>query len=334
MPRKARDGRTRTTILRCIGCNVCIAHYHAETPIRCAQNPRTGPRADAPARRAGVPIPRARRRGRRRAGRPRRRRRGRGAAGNDVIVLERRRRDRRAGLARGPRRPRTASWPTRCSRTTSTLLDRRERRAAARRRAPTPTTRRRRSSPTSSSSRRARGPSSLRTALDGHRGRAGLGHPRGRAPGRPRRDRDWGGDAAALDCAELLAEEGCDGHARRSAPCMPGETLHQYVRNSYLGRLQPRRRDDRALPRPALGGTRGAVRFRNIFAPELETRDRGRRARALARPRAERRPRRASCAGTGCAFTRRATAVAARRSRRRSSRARWRRAPSSPRRRW
>ena len=41
MPRKARTGETRS-ILRCIGCNVCIAHYHAETPIRCAQNPRTG----------------------------------------------------------------------------------------------------------------------------------------------------------------------------------------------------------------------------------------------------------------------------------------------------
>ena len=29
-------------VVRCIGCNVCIAHYHYETPIRCAQNPRTG----------------------------------------------------------------------------------------------------------------------------------------------------------------------------------------------------------------------------------------------------------------------------------------------------
>ena len=41
MPDKARNGRG-SEILRCIGCNACIAHYHAETPLRCAQNPRTG----------------------------------------------------------------------------------------------------------------------------------------------------------------------------------------------------------------------------------------------------------------------------------------------------
>jgi 2,4-dienoyl-CoA reductase-like NADH-dependent reductase (Old Yellow Enzyme family)/thioredoxin reductase len=41
LPRKLHDGRERQ-ILRCIGCNVCIAHYHAGTPIACAQNPRTG----------------------------------------------------------------------------------------------------------------------------------------------------------------------------------------------------------------------------------------------------------------------------------------------------
>ena len=41
MPLKLRSGRERE-LLRCIGCNVCIAHYHAGTPIACAQNPRTG----------------------------------------------------------------------------------------------------------------------------------------------------------------------------------------------------------------------------------------------------------------------------------------------------
>ena len=41
MPSKIRAGAV-DTIIRCIGCNACIAHYHAETPIRCAQNPRTG----------------------------------------------------------------------------------------------------------------------------------------------------------------------------------------------------------------------------------------------------------------------------------------------------
>jgi 2,4-dienoyl-CoA reductase-like NADH-dependent reductase (Old Yellow Enzyme family)/thioredoxin reductase len=37
---KARAGAGG--IVRCIGCNTCIAHYHAETPIACAVNPRTG----------------------------------------------------------------------------------------------------------------------------------------------------------------------------------------------------------------------------------------------------------------------------------------------------
>ena len=38
---KARQGRA-DDVLRCIGCNACIAHYHAGTPIACAQNPCTG----------------------------------------------------------------------------------------------------------------------------------------------------------------------------------------------------------------------------------------------------------------------------------------------------
>jgi 2,4-dienoyl-CoA reductase-like NADH-dependent reductase (Old Yellow Enzyme family)/thioredoxin reductase len=41
MPAKARAGRSNT-ILTCIGCNACIAHYHAGTAIACAVNPRTG----------------------------------------------------------------------------------------------------------------------------------------------------------------------------------------------------------------------------------------------------------------------------------------------------
>ena len=41
LPRKAADGRL-DDVLRCIGCNACIAHYHAGTGIACTQNPRTG----------------------------------------------------------------------------------------------------------------------------------------------------------------------------------------------------------------------------------------------------------------------------------------------------
>jgi 2,4-dienoyl-CoA reductase-like NADH-dependent reductase (Old Yellow Enzyme family)/thioredoxin reductase len=35
-------GGRRDEIIRCTGCNACIAHYHAGTPIACASNPRTG----------------------------------------------------------------------------------------------------------------------------------------------------------------------------------------------------------------------------------------------------------------------------------------------------
>src|SRR5262249_17356983 len=41
MPAKARSGEL-ASVIRCIGCNVCIEHYHAGAPIACAQNPRTG----------------------------------------------------------------------------------------------------------------------------------------------------------------------------------------------------------------------------------------------------------------------------------------------------
>jgi 2,4-dienoyl-CoA reductase-like NADH-dependent reductase (Old Yellow Enzyme family) len=41
LPRKLRENRA-DEVLRCIGCNACIAHYHDGTGIACTQNPRTG----------------------------------------------------------------------------------------------------------------------------------------------------------------------------------------------------------------------------------------------------------------------------------------------------
>jgi NADPH-dependent 2,4-dienoyl-CoA reductase/sulfur reductase-like enzyme len=41
LPRKLAGGRA-AGIVRCIGCNACIAHYHDGTAIACTQNPRTG----------------------------------------------------------------------------------------------------------------------------------------------------------------------------------------------------------------------------------------------------------------------------------------------------
>jgi pyruvate/2-oxoglutarate dehydrogenase complex dihydrolipoamide dehydrogenase (E3) component len=79
---------------------------------------------------------------------------------------------------------------------------------------------------------------------------------------------DWGGDAAALDCAELLAGEGHE-VTLAAGSVMPGETLHQYARNQYLARLaRARVRIEHHLGLHSAG--EGVVRFRNIFAPELE----------------------------------------------------------------
>jgi NADPH-dependent 2,4-dienoyl-CoA reductase/sulfur reductase-like enzyme len=41
LPAKARSGSLRG-LVRCIGCNACIAHYHAGTAIACAVNSRSG----------------------------------------------------------------------------------------------------------------------------------------------------------------------------------------------------------------------------------------------------------------------------------------------------
>ena len=45
LPTKARAGQR---IVRCIGCQACIAHYHAGEAIRCAINPRTGREREKP----------------------------------------------------------------------------------------------------------------------------------------------------------------------------------------------------------------------------------------------------------------------------------------------
>ena len=99
---------------------------------------------------------------------------------------------------------------------------------------------------------------------------------------------DWGGDPAALDCAELLAAAGCEVTLAVGA-VMPGETVHQYARNQYLGRLA--RAGVTIADRHGLvSAAGGEVEFANMFAPELRSALRadvlvlshGRRARGCA----------------------------------------------------
>lgn len=263
MPEKARTGRSRS-ILRCIGCNACIAHYHAETPIRCAQNPRTGRESSfsptSPNRDSRrIVVVGAGPAGLAAAAEA-------GAAGNDVLMLEQT--DRIGGqvwlAGHGPSHRELAESLTR---NYEHLLDR-----------PNIDLR--------------LGVSATAAVVADHEPDLVIVATGARpyepahvledievvqvwdvlAGARPRGHvviSDWGGDAAALDCAELLAERGS--HVTLAVgSVMPGETLHQYVRNSYLGRLSRA-----GVPiRHYLGlhsASAGTIRFRNIFAPELET---------------------------------------------------------------
>jgi pyruvate/2-oxoglutarate dehydrogenase complex dihydrolipoamide dehydrogenase (E3) component len=80
---------------------------------------------------------------------------------------------------------------------------------------------------------------------------------------------DWGGDPAALDCAEMLAAEGRTVTLVVGA-VTPGETLHQYSRNVYIGRLlRAGVRIENWLGLESAAD--GTVNFRNIFAPDLRT---------------------------------------------------------------
>jgi NADPH-dependent 2,4-dienoyl-CoA reductase/sulfur reductase-like enzyme len=266
LPRKVRAGEV-DSVLRCIGCNACIAHYHAETPIRCAMNPRTG-------RERNLPPP-----GASRAGGPRRRTvvvgagpaglaasAEAGAAGDEVVVLERG--ERIGGQARlfgaAPGHEETARTLVA---NYEMLLDRGnvevrlgiEADAAAvaamspdlvvlaigaRPYAPSPDL------------------GDLRTfqawdILSGAR-------PEGRVL-----VADWGGEPTGLDAAELLAAAGHEVTLVTAAP-MPGFSVHQYARHQYLARLE------RAGVTIASGleldwGADGEVRCRSIFAPERGT---------------------------------------------------------------
>jgi pyruvate/2-oxoglutarate dehydrogenase complex dihydrolipoamide dehydrogenase (E3) component len=79
---------------------------------------------------------------------------------------------------------------------------------------------------------------------------------------------DWGGDATALDCVEVLKAAGRD-VVLAVGSVMPAETLHQYTRNIYIGRLCRLDVDVRHYY-DFVGATNGQVRLQNVLAPELE----------------------------------------------------------------
>jgi pyruvate/2-oxoglutarate dehydrogenase complex dihydrolipoamide dehydrogenase (E3) component len=93
-----------------------------------------------------------------------------------------------------------------------------------------------------------------------------LGGPRPR--GRRIVIADWGGDAAGLAAADLLHAAGNDVTVAIGSVTL-GETLHQYQRNVYAARLY-RAGLRFELHLELTGAGDGRVRFRNLFAPEIE----------------------------------------------------------------
>jgi NADPH-dependent 2,4-dienoyl-CoA reductase/sulfur reductase-like enzyme len=247
LPRKACEGRLRE-VVRCIGCNACIAHYHAGTPLRCAVNPRTGREL-----RLGPPAAAGRRRivvvGGGPAGIAAAIEAGR--AGHGVVLLEQS--DRLggqialAGAAPGGRELARA------------FLEDAERRLAD-----------------ASVDVRlgAAGPGDLEA--DGIVLATGAG-PYRRAGGLTAWDVlegempdggsvlvvDWGGDVSGLDAAEVLAAAG-KRVTLAVASVVVGELVHQYRRNLYLQRLY--RAGVQILHHHELDAE---CRLRNVFAPEL-----------------------------------------------------------------
>jgi 2,4-dienoyl-CoA reductase-like NADH-dependent reductase (Old Yellow Enzyme family)/thioredoxin reductase len=264
LPRKARAGRL-DDVLRCIGCNACIAHYHAGTPIACAQNPRTGrERTMGPPARAGV-----RRRlavvgggpaGLAAAAEA-------GAAGHEVVLLERR--DRPGGqVALAGAAPMHAELARTLARNYGRLLE-----AAS--------VEVRLESDADPASIASLVPDAVVVAtgarpfepelpLDGLEVAQAWDVLLGPRPrGRRVVVADWGGDASGLACADLLDAAGNDVTVAVGSAAL-AETLHQYQRNLYAARLyRSGVRLDHHLE--LVGAADGRVRFRNLFAPELES---------------------------------------------------------------
>jgi 2,4-dienoyl-CoA reductase-like NADH-dependent reductase (Old Yellow Enzyme family)/thioredoxin reductase len=259
-PRKARDGQPHE-ILRCIGCNACIAHYHAGTGLACAINPRTGrerllppvehastchrlvvvgggPAGIAAATEAGL-------------------------AGHRVVLLEREARlggqVALAGMARAGEE------------LARVFLDNAERQLAS---AGVEVRLGARDDPSELDpdavvlATGARPYRDARLRLEGVELLDAWDVLAGDIPnGEQVLVADWGGDPSGLDAAEVLAGAG-KRVTLAAASVAVGELVHQYRRNLYLQRLY--RAGVSILQHHELDSAAGGVvRLRNVFAREL-----------------------------------------------------------------
>ncbi len=262
LPRKAAEGRVED-VLRCIGCNACIAHYHAGTGIACTQNPRTGRertlsrprRVETPSR---VVVVGAGPAGLAAAAEA-------GAAGHEVTVLER---SGRIGgqLALASAAPMHAEVAGSLARNYERLLAGVDLRLGVEADAGAVE----RLSPDLVVVATGARPYVPDVALEGVPAVQAWDVLAGRAE-KARRVvvADWGGDASGLAAAELLAAAGSEVTLALGSAAF-GETIHQYQRNLYAQRLY--RAGVRIEHHFDLVGTEpGGARFRNLFARELET---------------------------------------------------------------
>ena len=255
MPRKAETGRAED-VLRCIGCNTCIAHYHAAIPIACAQNPRTGREltwTTAPAkRRLRVAVVGGGPAGMAAAAEAK-------AAGHDVVLFESTvHLGGQVALARAA--PGHAELAASLLRNYERLLEGVDVRVDEHVDEP----------PDADAVILATGArpyvpddspvEGVMTAWSILRG--------GRPDGKRIVVADWGGDASGLDAAEVLAASGYEVALTLGSAAF-GETLHQYQRNLYAARLY--RAGVEVWQHLELASwENGRATFTNIFAPELE----------------------------------------------------------------
>ena len=254
LPAKALAGQR---VIRCIGCQACIAHYHAGEAIRCAINPRTGrertPPTSQPPRIGRVVVVGAGPAGITAAATAR-------AAGHEVVLVE------RASEVGGQFALAARTTGSRAV-AEGFLANHAELLASIDLRYGVEATPETVAALSPDLVVVATGARAYAPALPGVQAWDVLA---GSAKvGKRVIVADWGGDPVGINAAELLADVGHD-VVYCVASVTVGESLHQYRRNLVLQRLY--RADVEIVQHHELvAGNAQSATLRNVFAPELET---------------------------------------------------------------